>query len=344
MFPRPCFKEIIQSEKNANGKCHKIRMGLTLLCNLAITGNIKETDYCKYMSDESYFDDKINNVSLFDFYNCLKQWYTSDDEIKKILRTLFRISENSFELFAIVYNLNLNTKKDEKSFNEIFTEQINKLIEKKDESELQSIEIKTNPCAVIYIQKIFIHYEYFNLLSEIKGTYWKDEDICHVKTLFQKLRSGATANSLKLFMNNVYQVTKNIILNADQHFCDTYKLDKNSTEQQYNEKINEFISMGGAVNGALFTARLITSHINYLDEFRKYILNNDAFKNEFKIEMQNIIVEVIKKYLNLYYKERYLKDTTISAIMKIAQDHIKEIEKENTTTWNRIMPETRRNL
>lgn len=359
--PQTLFYRIVEDDINPKeGQCHRTRIGLTLAYNLSIPSkkkNIKE--YPKINEDLIPYDYLWQKFSLEKLCNSLQAWYDTK-EIKNIATSLFNLKSRNYEKFALISpgNINLNTYFDKTNgkINEniigAFESYIDENIEKRNYSKLSDCQISLLPAGMFYAYYLFINYEYHNLMSFIKNHANKREDFITNQSLFQYIKKSSSEygnadisiENIKKRIREVFESIKEIISNASDYFCKIYRTSLENGEKFCDEKhkqcVDHFIKNNYTINKTLFSTRLISNHITYLDNFRKYIHNSNSYSKDVDDKgesnfgkINKVILEIIGEYINLYFDKK-AKDSTnlmFSIKKKLLQNYDENFNYSNFT-------------
>lgn len=278
--------------------CDVLRMALTTLANMA---NVK-TNHPSYGNGKS---SNLQSVSLLDFTNRLRFWYGESISVKDLYRKIFVSSYHNYAMPATLSGTTVelfikdNNKTDLAEISDYFAEQY-----LSNRSRLEGVRIIVHPLCEIYANQVFIHYEYFNSLSLLDD----DVDIEKKEPVCSLVECQSMDEAIRC-MDRVFLVTSKIIKNADGNFCQKC----NSSSSCKHGKISKeckSVTKGMYENdllikNTLYASRVITSHINYLDAYRKYIwkIQEMPDNNEIKAKLRpNILKDIILKYIDKYVR------------------------------------------
>lgn len=349
------FKDIVDDDRNMQKlethrsseiHCNSIRMALTLLCSLGeispfITNSI-------IMDDEESYDQQSKLIRLHDALLKFENYDMYDNKIiTNIFHRLFRVNDNSFELLVMLHHL--DAIKDDKIDIENAIKEIIAWIGNKEDSRLHKssvlnlnrTEIKINAPSAIYISKIFIHYEYFNLLANL------DEGIYEVQPLFQCLGVKNERFEFEIQLESILQYLKRFFENIDIFFCDNIckkKIENDCNKPNCINAINKFRDNGFCFSNSLYSSRVITNHINYIDSFREYLWKIDVVSTSAqqpkltdKNQIQSYLLGIIGEYIQLY-ETRNVNDHTVQNIMKeIKEEYNKALTANEMKDWRPII-------
>lgn len=329
------FKLYASKEIQESG-CNLIRMCFTLLSNLtrqSIVGDIEEETNSNVDGEKSFVPLRVFTDKILSWYNQNSDKYSA----KSIYDTLFVAGYLDYAkpafLVGDVVDQFVKQNIDKANIQDV-SEYCAKLYYD-NPSMLSFVSILVNPLCEAYPQKVFIHFEYFNILSVIGGGYDSFQDRNN-KPLFQ-LRDEL---DIKDCLKRVFFITKKIIEKADKNLCEHCPLKTlcdNGKQQSCSEIIKEMNETGFLINGSLYASRTITSHINYLDAFRRYQWLLDEKEGlEPNRHVQMMIVDGIKKYVDLV-KKRRVQDPSIVRTIKEIQENIDYFKHGNVPpVWHPI--------
>lgn len=314
-------------EEFSNDVCNVYRMSFTLLSNMCGWSH-NEDELIKVMkNDETDFNEKTHPVHLPSFMNKITKWYleNKNDAICKILKGLIGSTASSFEcpITLLGEDVDKYIKDLDKTFSmSAFASKITHDY-LTDPNILSSVNIQVNPLCIVYAARIFIHYEYFNLIS----TQWnntagekmgmKKGQGYEPKPLFQLTNSEQDIKNIELCLAYTFETAKNIIMSADHYFCKKCENNNKKCENNCNSFITEFINAELSLNNTLHATRIVTNHINYLENYRKFLwfqkMNNEH--TDIDVQIQKIIINQIIEYIK-FYKQRKVKDSKYNCISR----------------------------
>lgn len=324
LFSTYVQNDIRSNTKDEVQKCNIHRMCFTLLSNLSGLSTIDKNERPNVLNDENEFFEHLGGVKLDLFVNRLRQWY-SDDEIKNVLNTLVSISSSNYEVPVflegdVVDKFTDGYYKSERS--DLSTPSyVHALVDHvmgMSDSAKQSVSIKINPLCIIYPYHIFIHFEYFNLLSFYNPGLKKDDVL---KPLF--LIDGR--KELKSCLDRVWSAFEKMLIGMQTHFCTACGTDCSKNIDRVNclKQISHFKDEQFCFNRALYSTRSISSIVNYLDSYRRFMWK----RTELDKEIQNILIEEIRKYLAKYFDKK-VKDGSADEKMIEIRRKLREIEEK----------------
>ena len=197
------------------------------------------------------------------------------------------------------------------------------------DSAKQSVYIKINPLCVIYPYHIFIHFEYFNLLSYYNPGLKRDDELKPLFLIYDK-------NELRTCLDRVWFAFENMLIGMQMPFCRKCdpQCSQNINKEKCEEQVSIFKKEQFCFNGALYSTRSISSIVNYLDSYRMFIWK----KSNLDKEIQSMLIDEIRKYIGKYW-EKKVKDDSANEKMGDIIRNLREIE-ENGDFSKSCMPES----
>ena len=71
---------------------------------------------------------------------------------------------------------------------------------------------------------------------------------------------------------------------------------------------NSFIEDGFCINKTMYVTRVITSHLNYLEQYRAFMWRKSGLDPEKMHKIQAIVIEHMDKYLDLWDNRRIVEN------------------------------------
>lgn len=312
-------------EEFSDNVCNVYRMSFSLLSNMCGWSHRKE-DLIKVMkNDEMGFNEKTQPVHLSSFMDKITPWYSErpQDAINKILKGLIGSTASSFEcpITLLGDEIDRYIKLLKKNFTmSAFASMVTQDF-LKDPTSLSSVTIQVNPLCIVYAARVFIHYEYFNLIS----TQWdniaesKKGMSYDPKPLFQLSSSEQDMKNIELCLAYTFETAKNIIKSADKHFCKICSKGKNGEpcKSECRSSVDKFINDRLSFNNTLHATRIVTNHINYLENYRRFLWfqNTNDNHTDVEVKIQKIIINQILEYIS-FYSQRKVRDGKYNWISK----------------------------
>lgn len=301
----------------ARDSCNMQRMNFSLLSNKTT----EDIDY-RNLSDSDLYADGSKSVPLLTFTDSIIRWYK--DEAETIYNELFVAEEQNYAIPASlagdVVNQYVKSVNGRASLNGIKDYVFRQY--QRSRNQLSSVNIIVNPLCSVYARHVFIHFEYFNILclldSILAGK--QSRDFTPLYLLRQK-------DEINGCIRSVFNMASKIIKKSDKHLCKQCDFNKKNTcsKDRMNPCINVIRKMsqdGFLINDSLYASRVISSHINYLDNFRHYLWLRDMKDGgRIKLDIQKLIVDTIADYCKLF-KERIVYDHKVNTTIKAIEENL----------------------
>lgn len=293
------FSDYVSAELN-DDSCNKNRMFMSLLAN---------NDGEIIRRNGGSFTQKAKKLSLREFTERVVSWYTNTD-VYDVYKTVFESNNNNYSILASLEGYIIDDyllKKKIVTINNLCDELAKLYITNPDK--LNPVKIMVNPVCRAYTQDVFINFEYFNLVSI--AVLDNDEDLLCAQSLFQYDSYEAVESCL----SRVYKVTKEIVRKADRYVCNKCKDCKYHPENKAIgcfSQIKKLNDDGFLIKNSLYKTRVINSHINYLDSFRKMMWHKYHEQDQETYEkFHKLILCYVSYYINnLFYYEKGVIDTS----------------------------------
>lgn len=305
--------DIQSASKDGEKKCNILRMCFTLLSNLSGLSNISKSNRTNLLKREVDFYYQLKSVAINDFYNRIKIWFTAE-EIRGALLSLVSTSSSNYEIPTFLEGVNIDQmtdsfyQKDEKDIsNSTYAQYMVSNVLRMSEEERQRNKIRINPLCVVYPYHVFIHFEYFHILSYYNPSI-SSRDEFPLRPLFLIKDKKELENCL----SSVRIMYEAIVKSIQVHFCqdcEEHCEEVCLNKKRCKEKIKRFKEDQFCFNGALYSTRAFTAIINYIDEYRIYSWNLTIDR-----EIQEIIINEMEKFFD-YFKTKRVQDD--SARLKI---------------------------
>lgn len=272
-------------------RCDLLRMALTLLANMS---NSTELNY----STDDIPNANRNRISLLEFTDRMKSWYEDTLSVKDLYKTIFVASSHNYSMPATLvgYPIEQQVKKNSKTGLQEISDYCAEQYETHREM-LEGVEIVVHPLCEVYAKYIFIHFEYFNSLALLDETCKNLSNPCCSLLECQNVEESIRC------MERVYRTAIKIIKKADNNFCEKCQNSTNCIhgKESLNCKLNseKMNHEDFLINNTLYASRIITSHINYLDAYRKYVWKKRDRNKDTKL---NALIKKITEYIEKYAK------------------------------------------
>lgn len=307
-------------EEFTDDTCNIFRMSFTLLSNLSGWTHRNE-ELMELLEDKDDFNEKTKQVEMPKFLRTIETWYKDKKDmfIPRVLEGLIGTSANSFEcpilLFGNAIDECVISLGERFSVSALASKVVQNYLN--NSNGLESVVIQINPLCIVYSARIFIHYEYFNLISPSMMES-KNESIDYKpKPLFQLIDFDNDIQNITNCLSYTFETAKTIIERADKHFCKICRARNNDTcLNDCTSFINKFKEDGFSFNNTIHATRIVSAHIHYLDNYRYYLwyrIGNPTSHSDKEIEIQIMIIKQIIEYIN-FYKKRKIKDVLYTTI------------------------------
>ena len=332
------FYKYAMADANQNQICNVYRMCFTALSNLSgLTSKYKENIEGLNQPDLSEHD-PMTEVRLGTFLQQMKTWY-QDEVWTVILPLLINSSFYNFEipvflLGDIIKNeTHLFYSKKNGITPETYSHYILTKLKNLNENDLNEIRVAINPSCIVYSYHVFIHFEYFNLISHYKMGLRN----ATLKPLF----CISDEMEMKNCITRVFSIVKQNIETSDSHFCKHCKKECSENTNEKNkyckQEIDNFKSSKLTINGALYSTRIITSLINYIDAYRLYLWNITDHNRT----IQTYLLERIEELLKLYWNKK-VQDESAKEVIAGIKYNLRKVEAtgdfEQSIAYNKITP------
>ena len=314
------FHNYVRHEFIKETICNIYRMSFTLLSNLG-EWTERNQDLQWDLKEESDFNKETIRILLYDFVTRIESWY-GKEYVKMALDGLIGSTAYNFEYPVTLIGSSIDAFINESEVghsNSALAKHIIELYET-NKSALANISVKIHPSCVVYADRVFIHFEYFNLIS----SQWDNPIVEDYKYQPTPLFLITNEYMLKACLKSVFETVRKILKCADGHFCNncikneragcSYTIDKEgkyiieeSSNDDCRQSVDRFIAEGFCFNKTLYATRVITSHINYLDKYRAYVWDNKQIDDEQRKQWQIILLGQISEYIELW-ENRSVKD------------------------------------
>lgn len=314
------FRMYAEADISQDG-CNMYRMLFTLLANMSyfVTGS----------DDNHSVNYRMARISLLEFTERIQKWYNRAS-VRTIYGAIFVSGNISHAIPATLSGNVVNQFIANKQYNASLSSLCDYISElyKNDKEMLSHVEILVNPLCAAYAERVFIHFEYFNVLSQI-------DNIIEPKQQGKSLFQLTGKDEFSSCMDRVFRKASEIIKKTDEHFCSHCKNENGCPKGKGNwrnncmDAISTFASEKFLIKDTLYSSRVITSHIRYLDIFRQYqALLAENGEKKFDRNINLTIIEYIEKYVFLY-ENKAVRDDTIGKIIEEIKSTVK-IAKESS--------------
>lgn len=317
------FSSYVKEEFSSDA-CNIFRMSFTLLSNLS-GWTRREEGLMELLEDKDDFNERTKEVEMPKFLSAIESWYKTDEKkaslIPKVLEGLIGTSANSFECPILLFG-NTIDEYIVSLGNDFSVESLAAKVVRdynNNPTRLASITIQINPLCIVYSARVFIHYEYFNLISPYMLTS-KNKKVDYIpQPLFRFVDFDEDTQHITKCLSYTFETAITIIKKADDHFCKTCKVRNNGLcSGNCKPFVDKFKKDGFSFNNTIHATRIISAHIHYLENYRYFLWHRIGKRDNHsdkEIEIQRIIIGQILEYIN-FYKDRKVKDDIYDSITK----------------------------
>ena len=196
-----------------------------------------------------------------------------------------------------------------------------------------SFKMQINPSAIVYLRYLVTHFEYFSA-----HCYWKNERSFERK--FYPLYLATNKNS----QNNKFEFEKLLedvfsLVERKKKVNDNLIKELISPKNKWGVKgqnlnvllaskliFKQDIPNNDYVKGSLYSSRVITFHLSYIEQFRHHLNNNIDFLSKYPNEMNKVnefILNILLRYVYLYLNtEHSIKEKRIGDVINAWRDEI----------------------
>ena len=176
-----------------------------------------------------------------------------------------------------------------------------------------------------YLENLIIHYEYFatrlnNVINKSLFSYNKS-DLLHEEYVENVLEG--VYGEVEKCVKKVYKFYKFIFEEKNHYDEESFLGSKYAWHKIQDESAK--------VSSMFHAERIIHSHINYLNSFRKFAFYSLGDKTEEKRLFNRLIIKYIKKYIKMFEKESHmaLKSSMSNVLVQQYNKCIKKIEEKD---------------
>lgn len=210
-------------------------------------------------------------------------------------------------------------------------------------SGLSKIHIKINPSAVVYLRYLISHFEFFAAYK-----YWQnDHFISKFKPLFLstelKQTNGGFKYEFQSLLEDVFELVKYKKRKNDRFLTECIfrgGLIKNTGEYLKSNFAFITVRKDGVERGSLYSSRVLTTHLHYIDAFRSYLSTNEEMKelirknkaqhDSLSLEEINLfILNIEKKYVSLYLENDSPEHVDLFDIQIVSEIRRRKVAVEN---------------
>jgi len=350
-------RNLIQFISDDKGDIDITKYGLIRPSRIILT-NIYNQSYPNGVNEKeitNYHKIKPKQIGLYDLYRGINL-FNYQIFLKRILE-LFKVRElGSWGHLITIYNKDMSKGFSEEAdlFNEIENSDIINYNEREEKiNTLNNIKICLNAGGYVYLRYVIKHFEYFNCLSAEEEGLRAKPLFLSTDIIFPDDNSNNCVFEFELIINKVFKKFEDC-----KRLMSTY-LNKVVISDEY--PIERLITSNSVFKdksgkGYLYSSRIITTHIRYLDDFREYIWYSIDAQNKINthvknhknlnlrsmLEIQEFIIDYIEKYNELLSSKDNINDKSLLPVYEIHKSQIslarKQVKYVNFTRekWIRI--------
>jgi hypothetical protein len=293
---------------DTRGHCNFARMFLTVLCNLAFGNKAEE-------QRNERAEAMPAPVPLMEIYKYCKNIMTPG-EFFDTINSLIDINRSSWTHLITLYNKEpVQFNKNEYTFD--FSAEKKNLDKGNMTGDLRKIAVSPNASAYIYLRYIITHFEY---IAAHKAS--SSNSIYDYKPLFLCTNTNITTVKWEFeeTIETVYGIVKAYSARTEKFFNEVFIDRLEYDHKKYCRPDSVYIFKGDYHNGSkkkwhypFYMTRLLTTHIRYLDDFRRYI--NEHYYKEMETTLKTIDNKIARNFKNraginsfiLEYIGKYIK-------------------------------------
>lgn len=296
------------------GYCRASRLILTVLCSMCYPV-LPEENLVKLHGISP------KTIGLFDLVQSMEKLFPPS-EITRWLSEFFRVTESSWAHLITIYNKQVTPAGIDFNLELIL---INNILEgktirdlAKSKDELNKIKVQINASGYIYIRYLITHFEYFSSLVVDENPQKK------FRPLFQMTTFDGKRWVFEDVIESVLESVKSYKKMTDVFF-ELEMFPRGYSAERYCK--SHFAFRGLENKGKLYLTRVVTTHIEYLDEFRWYLFNNKGFKQEAAStsKREKLPLEKYLSLINQYLVERIEEYIVIWEQGKIVDNSVKKL-------------------
>ena len=323
--------EGIASKEGSVGMLNIARILLTIIHN--------KTQYNLNTKNRT---ERLKKTNFFDVYKDFRKVYKNhiNDFVSTIGALFLFYKENWCHLVTLsnlqVFNLKAmkNVEQKLKKYEKL---QKNKKIRpiNKIKKELSKIKIRLNSSGYIFLKDIIRHYEYHSVKAGNTSPLFVSTNI------ISKDKASPYTFEFEESINATMEIAFSCIRTLSSFLDESDFSFENSAfcfriyseDDRLDDGYDHYECCQTTRPGQLLLNRIVDTHINYIDEFRLYILNNrklivdysDKLKipiNDVQKKINNLLIDILLKYTEKYY---FYNDESILLLKKLQQENIKKI-------------------
>jgi hypothetical protein len=294
------FLKLIPSKSNG---CRLPRLILTVLFNLT---------YPNGLSDDLKFKENIEpgRVSIRELFKIFCTAYTVKEFLEN-LRKLCYFNEDSWAHLVSFYNVRYNSE-NELVFSDYISNLLTNYKENGDDDVTEfdyekDVYLHFNASAYAYLRYIITHFEYFSFLATYQSSKVENKPLAILAFEISYNKENETWEyAFEHRIKNVLQVVATYKKLIDSDFSQNRF--KAMTEREYTK--SDFCFGESSANREFYMTRVVTTHIRYIDDFRKFIYCGSSFDSYYKtksnlsnlknkMQINKYLITVIIEYLDI---------------------------------------------
>lgn len=272
----------------SNGYCSIDRVMLTVLIN--------SSDYVR----DTTIKGSSNTSDFYSFIKRLTHVYKEVDVVLESIGRCFLNHEKNWVHLLTLINCKIDNLDD---FISEYQDKFQKIQEDPDlreniklKNSLNNIKLRINASGFAYLRYVLNHFEFYSNLAE------------NSTPLFVfPLEKTARGNryTFEDVIDNVFHVVRTHTDSMGTFFEDNY-IPIGIMPEKYYQSDFCFRHLGGSKHaqsaGYFHSTRVITSHIDYLDNFRRQAIKETYLPEDEKIRINKILIAKVDKYITLLEK------------------------------------------
>lgn len=314
---------------NTNGLLNIARIILTIILN--------QTEYALDVDRQI---EKPTTCGLFDIYVEYSKLFPDDIEtFMQTLLNLFLFYDEDWCHLLTFYNCQILDQNSLKHIQDRIVDYelycLDGDIEKSTQcmKEINKIQVRLNSSGYIYLKDIIRHYEFHSIKANNSSPLFTCIKVLKKQEGYQYEFEDNIKNTMELAfscINTLSDYMDNDVINFDRSmFCFRAYSNVDHIDDEFDfAETNRFHPQG-----QLLLNRIIDSHTNYLDSFRRYLLSNqnvtESISKEvgkkpeaIKEEINQIIARNISEYIKLYF----INKPRVEEIKKLQLRNLKNIQ------------------
>jgi len=301
------FEETNRTELEKNGYCVPLRVILTVLLNMSRVSKVSDI-----LEDGKACED----VTIIALYNQVKDVINLDD-FSNTVSDMFNFHRRSWGHLITCRKDSIENPSE-----------VKKIVEDNN----HDVKIALNPAGFVSLRSVFTHFEFYSVLFNIS----------EIPLFFAGLQKNGDKYRFESIIENVFARAKvhckYMKIFYEKTFEEKLKMDG---EKYLMSKFafKHFLFSKDTQNqkGLFHATRLATYHISYIDNFRRWVIENSNESSSVLNTVNTKLISLIQKYRNLLDEwdglQEY-KSEIDSNIIKATDDIHLSISPQNTNVKN----------